>query len=444
VPARFHERWQGIAAGLLALTVVSCAGLYAVRLSEQRGAADRRSEALAAGAALASSLAHELSSVLYLSNGLRGYLVVHRQNLRREEIQTMLSILHASSRHVRNFGVAVGYRLEYVHPLAGNEQAIGIYYPDLKNQWPEVKRAIDRGVPVLAGPLDLVQGGRGLIYRVPISIDGAYWGLLSTVVDFDAMTRSALAPANTRDYEFAVRWSDAAPVLGDQSLFLAHDVAAVEAAVPGGVWQVAARRNGRAQSDADWLRALVLALAVAVGWSVYLMLDQRRRFARLALFDPLTGLPNRRLVEDRFDRAAVRRRREGSGSLAVLFVDLDGFKSINDRFGHKAGDTVLRVIAVRLLACMRDVDTVGRWGGDEFILILEEAALDQIPALIERVRQAIEAPTRHDERDLSVGASIGAAVVPEERESLPDAIRLADSRMYEDKKQRKARPPAGR
>jgi len=145
-------------------------------------------------------------------------------------------------------------------------------------------------------------------------------------------------------------------------------------------------------------------------------------------------------------RAISNQRRESSTVSALLFADLDGFKNINDRFGHRAGDAVLRGVAARTTRAVRDVDSVGRWGGDELIVVLENADRKKIPELIERVRDAIEAPIDYAGRRLRVGSSIGTVIVPDDGESAVDLIRLADRRMYEDKQKRKRaagrRPPA--
>src|SRR5262249_36773430 len=145
-----------------------------------------------------------------------------------------------------------------------------------------------------------------------------------------------------------------------------------------------------APTDIWTLRLAVWLLAAFLGWGVYALLVQRARLARLAMFDGLTSLPNRTLIEDRLRRAIAAHRRNPQTVSALLFADLDDFKRINDEHGHRAGDAVLQGVAARATAAVRDVDSVGRWGGDEMIVLLENAERDKIPELVERVRRAIE------------------------------------------------------
>ncbi len=131
-----------------------------------------------------------------------------------------------------------------------------------------------------------------------------------------------------------------------------------------------------------------------------------------ALHDPLTDLPNRILVLDRAEQILVRGRRQDV-PVTALFVDIDGFKQINDRFGHQAGDDVLRQVGARLMTVLRDSDTVGRLGGDEFVMLIDSAGLDATPELVaERIldvlRQPIHLP-QSSRPPISVTASIGIA-----------------------------------
>ena len=153
-----------------------------------------------------------------------------------------------------------------------------------------------------------------------------------------------------------------------------------------------------------------------------------------ALHDGLTGLPNRALIMDRVEYALARSRRSDS-PVAVMFLDLDGFKDINDSFGHDAGDQLLRAVSDRLTDVLRTSDTVGRLGGDEFVVVVEGDSLDAGPeALAERIREALAVPFRlgtDDEVTVQSGASIGIALGM--RASAGELLRDADLALYEAK-----------
>ncbi|MED5546033.1 MAG: GGDEF domain-containing response regulator [Pseudomonadota bacterium] len=152
-----------------------------------------------------------------------------------------------------------------------------------------------------------------------------------------------------------------------------------------------------------------------------------------SLHDPLTDLPNRTLFFDRLTQACARARRSGD-SFAVVMVDLDRFKEINDSLGHAAGDVVLQTVARRLRAHLREVDTVARLGGDEFAIILESiATVDAATAMGEKINQLIEQPVLHDNRVLYVGASLGMALCPQLSFSPTALLSAADSAMYKAK-----------
>jgi diguanylate cyclase (GGDEF)-like protein len=152
-----------------------------------------------------------------------------------------------------------------------------------------------------------------------------------------------------------------------------------------------------------------------------------------ALHDTLTGLPNRRLYEDRVKQAIALAQRN-HGSLAVMLIDLDRFKEINDTLGHAAGDVMLRETAVRLAEVLRETDTVARLGGDEFAIVLGDGTLSAVHETAVRIQQAIEAPVEHDGLVLSVGASVGIAIYPEHGKNTSTLLRNADVAMYQAKR----------
>jgi diguanylate cyclase (GGDEF)-like protein/PAS domain S-box-containing protein len=155
--------------------------------------------------------------------------------------------------------------------------------------------------------------------------------------------------------------------------------------------------------------------------------------ARLALHDPLTGIANRVLVEERL--AAALAQRAGRGNVfSVLAIDLDGFKDVNDEHGHQAGDGALVVVADRLSKLVRDTDTVGRVGGDEFMVVCPDIGEDAAVALAERLVAAINEPVPLVDGVARVGASIGVAPADCGNPAIEDVVRAADIAMYEAKR----------
>lgn len=183
---------------------------------------------------------------------------------------------------------------------------------------------------------------------------------------------------------------------------------------------------------------LVLMLGVLSGSQLLIRFvdNYQHRLRILAHFDPLTGLPNRVLARDRLEHAIDRINRRG-GWLAVLFIDLDRFKTLNDSYGHDFGDVVLQGVAQRLQERCRNEDTLARLGGDEFLLILEQLPSPGLASQVaSSLLEALQAPLVLDEaRELYVGASIGIALYPKDGGNAHELIRNADAAMYRAKGQ---------
>jgi len=157
--------------------------------------------------------------------------------------------------------------------------------------------------------------------------------------------------------------------------------------------------------------------------------------SRMSSLDPLTGLPNRTVLLDRFELAIAYAKRHGN-RVALLFLDLDDFKLINDTFGHASGDHALQLVADCLSSLVRETDTVSRHGGDEFLILLAEVtdARDAV-AVAEKVNAALASYSRSDNQQLRLRASIGISVYPEDGGDARSLIEFADSAMYVAKKQ---------
>jgi diguanylate cyclase (GGDEF)-like protein len=148
------------------------------------------------------------------------------------------------------------------------------------------------------------------------------------------------------------------------------------------------------------------------------------------MHDPLTGLPNRELLMDRLTVALARLGRQGTG-LGVLFIDLDGFKAVNDDHGHEVGNELLVSIAARLRREVRDGDTVARYGGDEFVVLCEDLVhMDAAQPLARRLAAAIAQPVSSGDRLLAVQASIGIVVEQNPGVTAESLLTRADAEMY--------------
>ena len=154
----------------------------------------------------------------------------------------------------------------------------------------------------------------------------------------------------------------------------------------------------------------------------------------LALHDALTGLPNRRLLNDRLSLSIAHAHRNKS-AMAVMYLDLDGFKQINDSLGHAAGDTLLRAVATRLVAAVRQEDTVARMGGDEFVIALWELNHpDSVAKLVSKVIQAVSQPYSIDERTVCMTASVGVGIYPTHGDDVETLMKGADRALIEAKR----------
>ncbi len=150
----------------------------------------------------------------------------------------------------------------------------------------------------------------------------------------------------------------------------------------------------------------------------------------LAYHDALTGLPNRRLLLDRLNQAIAQASRQKK-HVALVFLDVDGFKTINDKLGHPSGDKLLQAVAQRLSACLRVSDTACRYGGDEFIVLLPEVEGEQsATAVAQKIRTQLVAPYLIDGATITVRLSVGTAVYPVDAKDHRDLIKLADAAMY--------------
>lgn len=564
------------------LAVLCCgAGVaYHAAMLEHRAEQERLRKAL--GAELESirgTLSRELFSAFHLTEGVAGLIAIEG-GISPEKLRAFSSELLSQNELIRNIAVAPGNIVRFVFPEQGNERAIGLDYAKTPAQWPSVARMMKERRMVVAGPVQLVQGGTGIIGRKPIYFFGsrrapgadAYWGLASTVVDFDRLLAKTTLAEDSRRLSIALRGVDGlgergAVFWGDPAVFGALP-AVVDVPLPAGSWQLAAIPQGgwpafhalsssyftggtllsavlaafifgllrtnaarkrvaealsqsekqlkaamragrvgfwrwdcvgdtvmlseeihllcgvdkdrsftlqgllsklvppgearaleeallRAKQDARGVRIdhRVIRADGQVGWfttqaeaaydlqgnvqtliGISMDITERKRYEeqleRQNNQDALTGLASRSLLRDRAGQAISVATIHGH-SVALLFIDLDNFKRINDSLGHSCGDAILRVVAKRINNCVHARDTLARIGGDEFCIVLPELpSLQIIPIITNRILRALDQPIIFEERNINISASIGVSVYPEDGSDYETLLRNADAAMY--------------
>lgn len=436
-------RKQLIAGGIALLILVSFIWVFETLIQTQskKIQSDIQIEAISYGSLLRYRVNRELNSLLFISNGLSSYLNVYHKELKPEKINAILKDLYSRSQHVRNLAVAVGYKITYVYPVTGNEQILGLDYQNLPKQWPHIKQAVETKAGVLSGPLTLVQGGSGLIYRYPVFIEDQYWGVVSTVINTDAFLKAAFDDMPPSDYEFAVRVKANSSqkqkaFYGNDSLFTNPASFYMESEVPNGEWEWAIHRKTTNASIyfISLMRIMELVATILLAGSIYLFLRERSKLSQEALYDSLTGLANRRLISDRMSRELAQADRSNK-LMAVMFVDLDDFKVVNDKYGHDFGDQLLKTVARKLMQCVRVVDTVGRLGGDEFVVVLAGFNQSEDASIaVDNVMKTFDYPILVDASNIKVNLSIGVAIyTPRSNENTNDLMKKADKALYEAK-----------
>lgn len=329
----------------------------------------------------------------------------------------------------------------------------------------EVIKAIDpKNTKVqFVGPIELVQGPIGAIGMLPVFLADSrghpkFWGFTVVTLKFpDALEDAGLSEIVAEGYAYQLTGTD--PETGKSHKLLnsvdpVMDGECRDVKNGAASWELCVSRIPRAYGNVRFYFDLLLIVLVSAAlarltYSFLSRYEKGLEIRRQALMDPLTGLPNRRLMVERLKEAQQRSRMQNS-CFALALLDLDGFKSINDRLGHAQGDVVLIAIADRLSKQIRAKDTVARLGGDEFVIIIQDLkGIAECRILMERLLQVVREPIELNNGTGQVYASIGVIFCSSsEPVDGGDLLHSADTAMYQAKSNGKnccvfARPTEG-
>lgn len=433
---------------LAALAVFACGELLLARFihgEQQRDADMQRFLALQELSTYRARVEGQLAANLGSARTLRAEIAVD-PDIEPRRFQRLVSELLTSDLHVWHIAAAPDLVVRYIHPREGNEAALGFDYRTNPAQWASIQAAIEVGDIVLDGPVDLVQGGRALIGRLPVykSDSGGLWGVISVVIDHEQLFRDA-GLMDAPLWRIGLRGGDSKGMDGEVMLGEPHwwdqEPVTVPIELPVGRWMLAAIPANGAWAPPlsaypwQWLAGSVMSLALAL--LILGLLASRSRLqealstiSHQARFDSLTGLPNRQYFMHQLGEAihwARRRQRR----LALLFIDLDHFKQINDSLGHEAGDELLLTVGERIREILRGQDRIGRFGGDEFVVLIHDLH-DPVDAEIVagKLLRGLDPAFSIRGHDVAIDASIGIAVYPEDGHTASNLLKHADLAMY--------------
>ncbi|MFC3095751.1 sensor domain-containing diguanylate cyclase [Alteromonas sediminis] len=425
---------------LLWIAVQTVTDLYVQKVTNQESAHLTQRSAL-----LKSEIEALLFESIYLADSLANVVVMDPQ-LALENWAKLSEKLIGRTSIVRNLAIAPNDIIEKIYPISGNEQALGLNYSNVPLQYPSVLEAKQSGDVYLAGPVNLVQGGKGLVARFPIFTDypknKTYWGLVSVVIDYDTLLED-VGIDNINNMKVSLRRLDTASgerlaesFFGPVEVFKKPDFIS-PVILPGATWELATQFQFDSLESVLKTKATVQVIGTTIGIIVLLgllLIARAFQIVRVAsLHDELTGLPNRRFVLSHLKHILAKKR--NGHQFSIFNIDINNFKSINDNYGHVVGDDVLCFVSEYLTESLRTSDMVSRVGGDEFWAIVDRTeSTEEAHRLKDKLKNGVKArPFLMGAESIEVSMSIGVVVVESIDKSLDVLLKQADDEMYKDK-----------
>jgi diguanylate cyclase (GGDEF)-like protein len=374
--------------------------------------------------------------------GFRAWLEIFESPIVPQTREYLRAILSGIEDLVINVSVIQDTTIVWNHPKEGNESALGLDLTTIETQRAVVQGVKDTGLSALAGPVALVQGGSGFILRMALRRGEEYWGQISMVLDADKVLSLLTTSAEELNIAFALYHAEEYPqssFYGEGTRIAGSDPVETEIQILEQTWMVAIIPN-EGWTNFLWWRIFGLALSGVVAFSVgillYLVLFTRGQLEEQANRDSLTGLFNRNYLRSYGPHQIAIAKRTNS-PLGVVLIDLNLFKPINDTYGHKAGDQVLKSVGYKLKRFIRKSEAAFRLGGDEFLVMFSDfKETKDMKLALDRLKTSLKLTLNFDGQSVPIRMSFGAACYPRDGQNMDEILNHADQEMYKQKKAR--------
>jgi len=404
-------------------------------------------------AAQAATIERHLSRTLSATYFLKSLLEINPEEM--THFDNYAANIIESLGGITNLQLAPNGIISNIYPLKGHEKALGhnLLVDDKHKE--DAKLALSSKQLTLSGPFELIQGGMAIVGRNPVFLKGEdnaeqFWGFASVVIYLnDLLTTTGLDQLKDKGYYYQLSFNDNYSK-SNYDLSESHrnteplsSMIKQAIKVPNGEWLLSMKPVVQTGQQVAITIQVLLALSISalMAYFSYVLLKQplilkrlvikkTEELNKLAFYDPLTDLCNRRLFNDLLKRMVTRIQRDGN-QFALLYLDIDEFKRINDTLGHEAGDELLKVVGLRLSNALRKSDTVARLGGDEFCIILPDINTSTNAARVaEKIKEAIRPPVKLGEHEVRITISIGITLAPGDGLDATELLKNADLAMY--------------
>lgn len=362
----------------------------------------------------------------------------------RERLQNVIDEFLSSDLDISHLALAPDLRIRFIYPSAGNEQLIGVDYREVSSQYHEILRAIASQDVLLSRPVDLLQGGKAFIARLPIfQADGKFWGIASLVINHEHLF-NAVEFFDHPEYQFLIQRQElnakTEAIAGDVKV-MDGDPMTTQLQVPGDIWQLSvAPRYGDwlpREHDFGWIWLIGSALTAVIVFAFVILIFTQHRLRRAvhtisfqARFDPLTELANRQYFQQQLEHKILYAHKHEQ-CFALVMLDLDHLRDINDALGHDIGDRLLQHVSKRIRKELNEGDLLARVGGDEFALILNDlAGPHEAESLAKALIHSLMNTADIQQNHINITASVGISMFPTDAVESQQLIKCAELAMY--------------